>query len=173
MVANYLKLVLPHVISPLQSAFVLGRQITDNALVAYELVHYLRRKQIGKRGFMSIKLSISKTYDWVEWGYLERFMVLMGFCLALVSLITSCLSLTSYLVLINDTPMGHITLSMGLWQEDPLSPYLFLLCTKGLVSLLKDCMAKNQIQGIKICRGVPKVNHLLFIDERLIFYKAD
>lgn len=43
-IVNCLKLVLLHVISPSQSTFMLGRQITDNIIVAYELVHYLRRK---------------------------------------------------------------------------------------------------------------------------------
>lgn len=78
-VANRLKLVLPHVMSYSQSAFVPRRQITDNVLVAYELVHFLRRKRKRKQGFMSIKLDINKAYDQVEWSYLDRVMELMSF----------------------------------------------------------------------------------------------
>lgn len=78
-VANRLKLVLPHVMSYSQSAFVPRRQITDNVLVAYELVHFLRRKRKGKQGFMSIKVNINKAYDQVEWSYLDRVMELMSF----------------------------------------------------------------------------------------------
>lgn len=65
-IANRLTLVLPLLISETQSAFVAGRQITDNILIAYELIHFLRKKTRGKQGFMSIKLDINKAYDRVE-----------------------------------------------------------------------------------------------------------
>lgn len=63
---NRLKLILPHVISSTQSAFVLVRLIIDNVIVAYELMHFFRQKKTRKEGFMSLKLDISKTYDRVE-----------------------------------------------------------------------------------------------------------
>ena len=64
--ANRLKQVLPDIISPIQSAFVLGRLITDNVLVAYETLHTMHAKKKGKTGSLALKLDVNKAYDWVE-----------------------------------------------------------------------------------------------------------
>jgi hypothetical protein len=67
--ANRLKLVLPSITSQHQSAFVLGRLITDNILVAYETLHLMDSRIRGKKGFMTIKLYMSKAYDRVDLNF--------------------------------------------------------------------------------------------------------
>lgn len=64
-IANRLKVYLSSLISDLR-VFLYLRNITDIILVAYEFIHFLRRKNKGKQGFMSIKLDISKAYDRME-----------------------------------------------------------------------------------------------------------
>jgi hypothetical protein len=48
----------------------------------------------------------------------------------------------------------------GLRQGDPLCPYLFLICAKGLSSLLAHHEEVRGIEGIRVCRNAPSVSHL-------------
>ncbi|KAK3199120.1 hypothetical protein Dsin_022535 [Dipteronia sinensis] len=62
---------LPVIISFYESEFVLGRQIFDNVLVAFEILYSIARKKTGKKGLMEFKLNMSKAYDRVEWSFLK------------------------------------------------------------------------------------------------------
>uniref|UniRef100_A0A2N9G3K6 Reverse transcriptase domain-containing protein n=1 Tax=Fagus sylvatica TaxID=28930 RepID=A0A2N9G3K6_FAGSY len=85
--ANRLKFFLPCVISETQSAFVPGRLITDNVLIAFETLHHMHNKRTGKVDSMALELDMSKAYDRVDWGFLEQIMLKMGFHTKWVSLI--------------------------------------------------------------------------------------
>ena len=76
---NRLKIVMPQIISEHQSAFISDRLISDNILVAFETLHYLRNHNTGKTRYMALKLDMSKVYDRVEWSYMEKVLVKMGF----------------------------------------------------------------------------------------------
>lgn len=69
-IANRLKCVLPHIISPNQSAFVAGRHIFDNVVAAYEILHTMNSMK-GKKSFMALKLDMSMAYDRVECNFLK------------------------------------------------------------------------------------------------------
>lgn len=64
--ANRLKVILPVIISNNQAAFVPRRNIIDNVLIAFELIHYMRRLNKGQEGEVALKLDVSKAYDRVN-----------------------------------------------------------------------------------------------------------
>jgi cytochrome c-type biogenesis protein CcmE len=82
-IANRLKTILPDVISPNQSAFIQGRLITDNTLIASEIFHYLKHTN-RTNGYVGIKTDMAKAYDRVEWDFLAATLTSMGFPTALV-----------------------------------------------------------------------------------------
>ncbi|XP_050259845.1 uncharacterized protein LOC126704900 [Quercus robur] len=50
--------ILPQLIAPTQSAFVPGRLIMDNVLVAYETLHAMHCGKSGKKGSLALKLDV-------------------------------------------------------------------------------------------------------------------
>jgi hypothetical protein len=170
--ANRLKAILPEIISPTQSAFVPGRMITDNVLLAYEIAHLMHTKKGGRDGLVAVKLDMSKAYDRVEWDFLEKMMVRMGFAAQWIHVIMNCVRSVSYRVKINRNLSEPFVPERGLRQGDPLSPYLFIICAEAFSVLLQKAEDEGTIEGVKICAGAPKINHLFFADDSLIVMKA-
>ena len=110
--------------------------ITNNILMAFETLHYMKHHQSGKTSFMALKLDMSKAYDRVEWSFMEGLLWKMGFHERWVALMMECITIISYSLLINRELTGIINPSRGIRQGDSLSPYLFLLCTEGFHGLI-------------------------------------
>ena len=171
-IANRFKAILPHIISKNQSAFTPDKLITDNVLMAFELMHFLNHKNAGIDGFMTAKLDISKAFNRVEWGFIQGVMEKLGFNSRWVNLVMKCITSVSYLVIINGATSGNIVPTWGLRQGDPFSPILFLIYTEGLLALINKATRNQLLTSISICRGYPRVTHLLFADDSILFCKA-
>lgn len=85
----------------------------------------------------------------------------------------ACVMMTSFSILVNGILTGSITHSKRLRQGNPLFSYLFILYTKGPVTMLKQSALNNGLTGIIACQGTLYVNHLLFVDNSLIFCKTN
>ena len=60
----------------------------------------------------------------------------------------------------------------GFEVGDPLSPYLFLFCAEGLNALLSGAASKGEIHGFSICKNGPKLTHLFFANDCMIFCRS-
>ncbi|KAK3222224.1 hypothetical protein Dsin_009249 [Dipteronia sinensis] len=168
---NRFRGVLSEIISNTGNAIIPGRLILDNAIVGFKCVHALRRRKKGKPSVLALKLDMSKAYDRVEWRFISGMMGRMGFSDSWIRRIMGCVSTMSYSFLVNSVVAGALKPMRGLRQEDPLSPYLFLICVEGLSRLIFQEERLGNI-GFHCSRGGPKITHLLFADHSMMFTRA-
>lgn len=95
----------------------------------------------------------------------------MGFSERWFSMMMSCVTSISYLVLINGKKYDSNNPNRGVRQGSP-SPYLFLVIIEGLSSFLLRVENQGLLKGIKASCLSLSVNHLLFADDCLIFCEA-
>lgn len=135
-IINRLRSIMPLIICRMQSVFILGQLITDNIIVAYELLHSMKHNKGKKEWAMAVKFDMSKTYDRIEWPYLEVVLTSLGFFERWIHLTMLCVLSVQYSVIINGS-LGEVFSPMRrLRKGEPLSPYLFLLCTERFNSLM-------------------------------------
>ncbi|CAL1360466.1 unnamed protein product [Linum trigynum] len=170
--AERLASMLPQIISEGQNGFIRDRHIIDNILIGHELMHFLKIKKQGKKGYMALKVDMEKAYDRVEWPFLLAVLDKMGFNSVWQGWINECLRSSSFSVLMNGTPSSYFTASRGLCQGDPLSPLLFVLCTEGFAALIRKAIMEKKLEGLKVAPRAPRVSHLFFADDSYLFLRG-
>ncbi|KAL0434072.1 UNVERIFIED_CONTAM: Transposon TX1 uncharacterized protein [Sesamum latifolium] len=146
-------------ISPTQNAFIPGRLISDNILLAQELFAGYNQQRSPPR--CAMKADLRKAYDIVEWDFLLATLQLFGFPISFIRWIDECVTTCSFLVCLNGNIHGFFGGARGLRQGDPMSPYLFVL-------VIEDADFTFHWK----CRDIGLL-HLSFVDDLLLFSSAD
>ncbi|XP_021714867.1 uncharacterized protein LOC110682830 [Chenopodium quinoa] len=167
-----LRQVLPSLVADFQNAFVPGRLLSDNALIAHEVISFMNKSKAKKRFYAAIKLDMNKAYDRVNWEFLFRLLQAYGFPPYWIHIIRQCVSTISYQVLVNGNPLQNFRPQCGLRQGDPLSSYLFVLCMEILSAMIRKAERASLFKGICISRSAPMVSYLFFADDSLLFLQV-
>jgi hypothetical protein len=162
---------LPHIIHPSQTAFVQGRYIASNIIIAQEIIHSFNLKSWKQKAFF-LKIDLAKAFDRIEWNFIVKALKRQGFHDHFVDLIYKYISTTTLSVIINgeSTPSFHP--QRGLRQGCPLSPYLFIIAVNELSICLQQHSDTHNIQGVTLGPNCPKIHSLLFADDLIICGQA-
>ena len=168
--ANRLKKYMPQMVSNSQSAFIPGRSISDNILMAQELVRGYGRSTLSPR--CAIKIDLQKTFDTLDRRFILQVLTVMQFPSRYIGWIRSCITNPMFSISINGGLVGYFKGARGVRQRDPLSPYLFVIAMNVLSKLL-DAAAKHGVfMYHPKCKKI-SLTHLCFADDLLIFSKGN
>ncbi|GKA91485.1 putative RNA-directed DNA polymerase [Tanacetum coccineum] len=136
------------VVSANQSAFIPGRNISDNILTTQEFMHKYHRK----RG-----------------NILKGF----GFHHTMIKWVMACVTTASFSISINGDINGFFKGKRGLRQGEPLSPYLFTLVMEILTLMLKMRVTLSEsFRYHKHCEKIHIIN-VCFADDLFLFAHGD
>ncbi|KAL0293974.1 UNVERIFIED_CONTAM: LINE-1 reverse transcriptase, partial [Sesamum calycinum] len=170
-IVKRMQLVLHLLVDHSQNAFVPGRSISDNILLAQELLAGYNQAKLPPR--CTIKVDLQKAYDSVEWDFLTEVLHIFNFPVQFIGWIEQCVSTVSFSISLNGSIYGYFLGVRGLRQGDPMSPYLFVLVMEIWHSLLRYRVQENaSFQYHWKCKEQRLLN-LCFADDVLLFCKAD
>jgi hypothetical protein len=169
--ANRFRNCLGDLISSNQTAFVKGRVISENILLAQELVKGYHKNKGKAR--CAIKVDLKKAYDSVEWNFILMSLLAVGCPANFVNWIRECITTPRFSIALNGSLVGYFKGGKGLRQGDPLSPYLFVMAMEVFTKLLSARVrAYPQFQFHPHCKN-QHITHLCFADDLMLFVAAD
>ncbi|GJS30501.1 ribonuclease H-like domain-containing protein [Tanacetum coccineum] len=159
------------VVSDNQSAFILGRRISDNILLTHELMNNYHRDRGPPR--CAFKVGIQKAYDTVDWRFLENILTYFGFPTLMVKWIIACVMSASFSLNVQWGHSGYFQGKRGLRQGDPISPYLFTLVMEVLTLIIKRrARVSNTFRYHKHCEELRLLN-VCFADDLFLFVRGE
>ncbi|XP_011101575.1 uncharacterized protein LOC105179634 [Sesamum indicum] len=170
-IVQRLSVILEKLISPGQAAFVPGRSIGDNIMLAQELFTGYNQSRLPPR--YALKVDNRKAYDTVEWDFMIAVMELFGFPSTFMKWIEVCVTTPTFFVALNGKPHGFFPGARGLRQGDPVSPYLFVLVMEVLQLGLLQLIDQDELFSFHWKCDTARVFQLGFADDVLLFCHAD
>nr|XP_016509454.1 PREDICTED: uncharacterized protein LOC107826922 [Nicotiana tabacum] len=163
---------LPSLISEEHAGFVKGRNIVENILLTQEIVTDIRlRTKVGPN--VILKLDMTKVYDRISWLFLTKVLRKMVFTERLIGIVFGLVSNNWYSILINGQTHGFFKSSRGIKQGDPVSPTLFILAAEALSRGLNALHTNLYFCGFGMPKWSPKINHLAYTNDMIIFSSSD
>jgi hypothetical protein len=167
---NRVNVIVDHLISLTQIAFMRGRNILEGVVILYETIHELHKK---KQSGVIFKIDFEKAYDKVRWPFLMQTLRMKGFSPKWISWVESSVSGGSVAVNVNEDVKSYFQTRKGLRQGDPLSLILFNIVFDMLLILINRAKADGKISGIIPHLVDDELSILQYADDTILFMDHD
>lgn len=170
LLAGRLKAVLPSVINHSQSAFLPGRLLLENVLLATEIIQGYNKKDVAPSAML--KVDLRKAFDSVRWDFIITTLKAINLPEKFIGWIFECISTASFSISVNGQSNGFFRNTKGLRQGDSLSPLLFVLAMEVFSGLLQSRYESGYISYHPKTANL-EISHLMFADDVMIFFDGN
>ncbi|KAF7839602.1 ribonuclease H [Senna tora] len=133
---------------------------------------FIHKSLKSKTLWCAFKLDIHKAYDKLSWNFLEAVLICMDFPRRIINIIMQCVRTLSYSLLLNGHMVDSFLPQRGLRQGDPMSILVLFMC-KCFSYLLLRAKKRKELVGVRFARRVLIVSRLMYVDDTILFFKAD
>lgn len=165
--ANRMKEAIPSIIHPSQCVFIKNRIISDNIILASDLLKEFNMNASHK--YFCAKFDIHEAFDMVSREFLLNRLLLRVFP-QLWFLGSKDVSLMFFSISINGALEGYFYSTSDLRQGCLFSPYLFCIVMDNISTCIEEATSNNSFQGITTSNV--SISHLLYADDLLVFGRA-
>lgn len=148
-------------ISRAQSAFLPGREISENVILFREVLHSFALPSYSNKEFC-LKVDLSKAFDRMDWDFLKDILPRYNFPPRFAKWVLGCVTSAEYTVVINGKGDGFFKPMCGLRQGCSLSPYMFILGMDILSRHLTYLVQKRITRGVRIAPSAAPLTDCLY-----------
>lgn len=153
-----------------QTAFVPGREISENIILLREILHTFKQPNRVEKQFV-LKVDLAKAFDMLRWDYLFALLPVYGFPPSMCKWIEACIKSAKFTILFNGAGDGFLRPTRGLKQGCAMSPYLFILAMDPLARWLNLKIKQEALKGLKVAPTSQPLSCSMFADDLLLMGK--
>ena len=143
-IANRIKIVLPDLIHEDQTGFMSGRSITENIRKIVDLIEYSHTKQLPG---LVVQIDYLKAFDRVDYNAVWQTFRYFGFEQEFIDMVKILFEDFNLCTTNNGYVSRSFKPSRGLFQGNPIAPYVFLLLIETLAIQLRN---NKNIKGLNV-----------------------